>query len=89
MALQKNPQLIVKQHNPREEFVLSSAKHRERRVNSARLGEEELDLSKKVTSHEVLRVGQIYPGGDWLKGGGDPGAKVKRPRAWGRFQESG
>lgn len=24
------------------------------------------------------RVGQIYPGGDWLKGGGNTGTKVKR-----------
>lgn len=77
MALQKNPQLIVKQHNPREECVLSSAKHRERRVNSARLGEEELDLSKKVTSHEVLEGGSDLPRWRLAEGRGQPRSKGK------------
>lgn len=51
MALQRNLQLTVKQHNTREESVQSRAKHRGRRVNSARMWEEEVDLSEEVTSH--------------------------------------
>lgn len=37
-----------------------------------------LDLTKEALCTRSERVGQIYPGGDWLKGGGNTGTKVKR-----------
>lgn len=36
-----------------------------------------LDLTKEALCTRSERVGQIYPGGDWLKGGGNTGTKVE------------
>lgn len=61
-----------------EELVQSSLTHKGKAVNSALVGGGGLDLTKEALCTRSERVGQIYPGGDWLKGGGNTGTKVKR-----------
>lgn len=67
-----------------EELVQSSLQHKGKGVNSALVGAgwgggcRGLDLTKEALCSRSERVGQIYPGGDWLKGGGNTGTKVKR-----------
>lgn len=65
-----------------EELVQSSLKHKGKGVNSrpGRGGGRGVgaDLQRRRVCSRSERVGQIYPGGDWLKGGGNTGTKVKR-----------